>query len=202
MITRLSISVLVLCAASQLFTDRPRAAAQRVFLGGGIDVGSVPRALEPLCRYARRLKGVGLTGRAGFDAGPVRLGATIDHIARIGVRDMAGCVPNSGIVVDSVFEPADNSSTSLGISALVPIASVLRIGAETGRVLDTEAWYVGPVVGAQYRWLLLEVAARRHSTPFDEVTRNYASGNTREVSRRSRSEGSWGVVTRLLLLTR
>jgi hypothetical protein len=175
--------------------------AQRLVFGGGISAGSLPRALEPLCASARRLGGPGLSGHAALITGRVRLGVTVDHVARVGVRDAAECVPHSGISVDSLFARAGQSATSLAVNAWVPLGGVVRVGAEAGRVLNHSSWFMGPALGAQYGRIHLEVIARRHSTGFDEITRDYGQSSVREISRISRSEGSWGAVARLLITT-
>ena len=192
----LTFAVLILV----MFTVAEALPAQSVVLGGGINVGTVPRALEPLCGSARRLKGVGLTGRAGLDASRFRVAATVDYVGRIGVRDAAGCVARSGIAVDSAFAQAENSALNVNVGVSVLVGPVFRVGAEIGRVLDHSSWFAGPTVGVQYRKLQLELAARRHIIEFDEITREYASGTTRELSRRPGSEISWGAVTRVLLI--
>jgi hypothetical protein len=62
-----------------------RASAQRVGFGGGINGGSVPRAMAPLCNGARRLGGGGLSASVGVVANRIRLNANIDHVAHVGV---------------------------------------------------------------------------------------------------------------------
>jgi hypothetical protein len=81
------------------------------------------------------------------------------------------------------------------------LGSALRLGAETGRVLDHSSWFVGPAVGARYRNFRFEVTVRRHVTTFDEVTREFDPSTVREISRTSRSEHSWGAAVRFLLMT-
>ena len=173
--------------------------AQRPFLEGGVATGNVPRALHPLCASARRLRGVGLSARGGLDGGGFRVGATVDFVGRFGVGEAAGCVPRSGISVDSSFAPAGNSATSLGVSGSVPIFEVLELGAETGWVLGHSSWFIGPTIGARFWRIRTEVAARRHVTRYDEVTRDFGMGSVRELSRASRSERSWGAVARVLV---
>jgi hypothetical protein len=79
---------------------------------------------------------------------------------------------------------------------------MVRVGAEVGRVLDHESWFVGPALGARYRMFVLEVAVRRHAASFDEVTTYFGPPTVREIARRSRTERSWGGVARFLLVTR
>jgi hypothetical protein len=174
--------------------------AQGLLLGGGLNAGTIPRALEPLCGSVRRLRGVGATARAGIAGKHLAADATLDFVARVGVRDVAGCVARSGMHVDSSFAPAGNSASSLGVTGWVLLNPALRAGGEIGWVLGRSSWFIGPVVGAQTGNMRLEVAARRHIVTFDEVTRQYGSGTTHEISRRSASESSWGAVARLLLL--
>jgi len=174
--------------------------AQRLLLGGGVAAGTIPRALEPLCASARRLNGVGLTARVGLDAGSFQAVASLDYVSRLGVRDAADCVARSGIWVDSAFASAGNSATSLGVSGSIPLNRVLRIGAEAGHVLKHSSWFIGPALGVQVSRIRLEVSARRHFTSYDQITRDYQLGNVLELSRESRTEGSWGAAARLLLL--
>ena len=95
-----------------------------------------------------------------------------------------------------------NSAWSLGITGWVPLIGVFRTGLEIGWVLGHPSWFVGPVLGAQVRNVRVEVAARSHVVTFDEITREYGSGTTRELSRRPDSERSWGAIARVLLLSR
>jgi hypothetical protein len=175
--------------------------AQHIEVAGGVNVGSIPRAENPLCRSARRLTGPGLSVRASVALGSLRLGAGVDHVTNGGVTEVADCVPRTGVSVDSVFAPAGRSATTISASAWLPALRVLRVGAEAGWVLDHSSWFVGPAVGARYRMLALEVAARRHATSFDEVTTDFGPPTVRELSRQSLVESSWGLIARLLLTT-
>ena len=175
------------------------AAAQHFSFAGGVNVGSVPRALAPLCASARRLGGIGLSGRVELSTIRVRVGATVEHVARIGVHDAASCIPRSGLSVDSMFARAGRSATTLAVNAWVPIDEMWRIGAEAGRVINHSSWFVGPALGARHKLVQIEVSARRHITRFDEITRDYGPSGVREISRLSRSEGAWGAVARLLI---
>ena len=178
------------------------AAAQRFVVGGGLNVGSVPRAMAPLCGSARRLNGAGLTGRIGLIAKSVRVTANVDFLAA-GSVSVAECVPRTGLGVDSVFEPAKRSATNFSAGVWIPVLDRVEVGAESGIVSSHASWFIGPSIGAQYGNLRLEGTLRRHTTSFDEVTREYGSGTTREISRSSQSEGSWGGTARLLfVLTR
>ena len=174
--------------------------AQRLLLGAGAAAGTVPRALAPLCGSARRLNGVGVTARAGFDARSFRVFSSLDYVGRFGVTDAADCIARSGVWVDSTFAPAGNSATSLSIGGSIPLYNVVHIGAEIGRVLDHSSWFIGPAVGIQVRRVRIETAVRRHSASFEEITRENETGSVREISRKSRSESSWGAIARLLLL--
>jgi hypothetical protein len=166
---------------------------------GGVNAGTIPRALEPLCGSVRRLRGVGLTARGGFAGDVFRGGATLDHVARIGVRDAADCVAHFGRSVDSSFASATNSATSLSIAGSGSFKGVF-LGAEAGWVLGHSSWFVGPTLGAQLSRFRLEGTIRRHVTSFDEITRDYATQSVREISRTSRSERSWGGVARLMVI--
>jgi hypothetical protein len=193
-------SVVVYVSALVLLAFAEELPAQRLLLEGGANVGTVPRALEPLCASARRLRGVGVTARGGLARGAFHVGATIDLISRIGVRDAADCVPRSGTTVDSAFAPAGNSATSLGINGWVSIKRVLQFGAETGWIVNHSAWFVGPTLGVQFGRVRAEAGVRRHIVKFDEITRVYGNASVIELSRASRSESSWGGVARLLLI--
>ena len=174
--------------------------AQGLILGGGLNVGTIPRALEPLCGAARRLRGIGVAARAGVATSRLQVDAKLDYVSRVGVRDAAECVPRSGMFVDSSFAPAGNSAESLGMTGWVSVNRGFQTGVEIGWVLGRSSWFIGPVIGAQARSVRIEVAARRHVTTFDEITRDYGSGTTREIARRSVSERSWGAIVRMLLL--
>lgn len=194
--TRSLTSVLVALVLSMA----SRLPGQGLFLEGGVNVGTAPRALEPLCGSARRLRGVGVTARGGMAAGAFRVGAALDYISRVGVRDAADCVPRIGTSVDSSFAPAGNSAATLSLGGSVAINRLLRVGAEGGWVVGHSSWYVGPTLGVQFRRARLEVAPRWHVTAFDDITREYGSSGVRETSRTSRFERSWGAVGRLLLI--
>ncbi|HEX6065654.1 MAG TPA: hypothetical protein VFZ04_15595 [Longimicrobiales bacterium] len=175
--------------------------AQSIEFGGGVNVGSIPRAENPICRSARRLTGPGLSLRGGVGLGALRLSGTLDHVTNGGRTEVADCVARTGVSVDSVFAPAGRSATTLSASAWVPALRVLQIGAEAGWVLEHSSWFVGPAVGARYRMFAFEVAGRRYATSFDEVTTDFGPPTVRELSRESRVETSWGVIARLLLTT-
>jgi pimeloyl-ACP methyl ester carboxylesterase len=100
--------------------------AQRMELGGGLNVGTIPRALEPLCGSVRRLRGIGVAARAGAATSRLQVDATLDYVSRVGVRDVAGCIARSGMSVDSSFAPAGNSAASLGITGWVPLNRAFR----------------------------------------------------------------------------
>lgn len=84
----------------------------------------------------------------------------------------------------------------------LPVGSPLRVRAEISSVIAHSSWFVAPAVGATYRAVGVEIAARRHAIEFDEITRDYASGATRELSRVTRTEHPWGMIARVMLLTR
>jgi hypothetical protein len=178
------------------------ASAQQIVFGGGINGGSVPRAMAPLCDSARRLDGGGLSASAALVAKGMRLNANIDHVAKIGVVSVAGCVPGTGVSVDSSFAPADRSAFTLSAAAWIPVADQLDVGLETGWVIKHSSWFIGPAVGGQHRHVRAEIVGRLHINSFDEITRDFNSSPVREISRRDRSERSWGVVARVMLLTR
>jgi hypothetical protein len=195
-------TLIALLAAVLIIPSKARVAAQVITVGGGVSAGSVPRALAPLCSSARRLDGWGLSGRVAFSAGVLRIGGAVDYLTRYGAMDAASCIPRSGVSVDSSFASAGRAATSLAFHTWVPVGGTLFVGAEAGSVINHASWFVGPTLGAQYRRLGVEVSARRHVTHFDEITRSYASGTTYEISRTRRSERSWGLVARLMLLNR
>jgi hypothetical protein len=178
------------------------ASAQQIVFGGGINGGSVPRAMAPLCDSARRLDGGGLSASAALVAKGMRLNANIDHVAKIGVVSVAGCVPGTGVSVDSSFAPADRSAFTLSAAAWIPVADQLDVGLETGWVIKHSSWFIGPAVGGQHRHVRAEIVGRLHINSFDEITRDFNSSPVREISRRDRSERSWGVAARVMLLTR
>jgi hypothetical protein len=195
-------SMTLLLAILLVSTGGKALPAQALVLGGGLNAGTIPRALEPLCGSARRLRGIGVAARAGVAASRFQVDATLDYVSRVGVRDIAGCVPRSGMSVDSSFAPAGNSAETLGVTGSIPLNRALRTGVEIGWVHGRSSWFVGPVLAAQIRNIRIEVAARRHVVTYDEITREYGSGTTREISRRSLSERSWGAMGRMLLLVR
>ena len=175
--------------------------AQGVFFGAGVGAASVPRSVAPLCASARRLTGPSLSAQAGLHAKGLRFATGLDYTARP-YNDAADCVPNVGIHTDSVFAPANNSViTAAGEVSFMPMNQLgLSVGA--GWVPDHRSWFVSGGIGIQYRKLRGEITARRHRTSFDEVTRDFTAQGVREISRSSHTEGSWGGLIRLLLVTR
>lgn len=185
-----------------LFTSANLLRAQSLVLGAGLNVGTIPRALEPLCASARRLRGVGATARAGVGIGQLQIAATLDYVNRLGARDAADCVAPVGIRTDSSFADAGNSAASLGVTAWIALVQGIGAGAEVGSVIGHSSWFVGPAVGAQVGHVRVEVAAHWHAVSFDAITRDYGSGTTHEISRKSESQRSWGGVARVLLVRR
>jgi hypothetical protein len=196
-----SLSVAIVSAGLLVGRAIVPAAAQQVVLGGGINGGSVPRAMAPLCNGARRLDGGGLSGSVALVAQGLRLAANVDHVARVGGMSVAGCVAGTGVSVDSSFAPADRSAFALSASAWKSIADRFDLGLEAGRVIEHSSWFVGPAVGGQYGRVRAEIIGRLHVTSFDEITRDFDTSPVREISRRDRSERSWGVAARVLLVT-
>jgi hypothetical protein len=179
-----------------------RASAQRIVFGGGINGGSVPRAMAPLCNGARRLDGGGLSAGGGVVATRIRLNANIDHLANVGGVSVAECVAGTGVAVDSSFASADRSAFILSGAAWVQVVNRLELGLETGWVLEHSSWFIGPAMGGQHGRVRAEIVGRLHITSFDEVTRDFTTSPVREISRTEQSERSWGVVARILIVTR
>jgi hypothetical protein len=192
---------LLLIAVLAAGTWKPLA-AQHLFAGAGVGAATIPRAKAPLCGSARRLNGAGLTGRAGVAMRSWRAFATVEHVSTLGTRDIADCVPRSGLSVDSVFDDANFSATTIGIGASLPVTGILHVGAEAGTVLDHSSWFAGPSISAQYRSVRLEITARGYATKFEEIMRDYGPPIVFEMSRESRTETSWGGSLRLMLVTR
>lgn len=186
--------VLVLCCSISSSVS-----GQEGYYAAGVTVGSVPRALQPLCSGARTLRGVGLAAKAGISTRRFALGATVDYFNRLGVHDVAGCVPRSGVAVDSSYAPAGTSASLLAVTATMHVGPVLRAGGEIGKVIGQPSWFAGLPVSVQYRRMGFEFTARRHLIRFDEVTRDYGSGTTREISRMRKAELSWGYAARVML---
>ena len=175
--------------------------AQRVFFGAGVGAASVPRSLHPICRSARRLTGPTLSAQAGFHARRLRVSTALDFTAR-GYDDVASCVPNSGVTVDSIFAEAGNSEVTASGDIWFLATRQLSVSVGAGWVPDGRSWFASGGIGAQYRRIRVELTARRHSTSYDELTRDFTNPGVREISRSSHTEESWGGVMRLLLVTR
>ena len=175
--------------------------AQRVFFGGGVGGASMPRSLHPICGSARRLTGPTLSAQAGFHARRLRVTTGMDFTTR-GYDDVASCVPNSGITVDSIFADATNSEVTASGDIWFLATRQLSVSLGAGWVPDGRSWFASGGIGAQYRRIRAELTARRHSTSYDELTSDYTNPGVREISRSSHTEESWGGVLRLLLVTR
>jgi hypothetical protein len=176
------------------------ASAQQIVLGGGINAGSVPRAMAPLCNGARRLDGGGLSASGALVTKRLRLSANVDHVAVTGMS-VAECVPRTGISTDSSFARADRSTFTLSAAVWTPVADRFDFGVESGWVINHASWFVGPAVGGQYGRVRAEIIGRLHLTSFDEITRDFNSVPVREISRSDESERSWGIAARVMLLT-
>jgi hypothetical protein len=177
------------------------ASAQQIVIGGGINGGSVPRAMAPLCNGARRLDGGGLSASGALVAKRLRLNANVDYVKQLGGMSVAECVARTGISTDSSFARADRSTFTLSAAAWLPIADRFDFGVESGWVINHASWFVGPAVGGQYGRVRAEIIGRLHLTSFDEITRDFNSVPVREISRSDESERSWGIAARVLLLT-
>jgi len=175
--------------------------AQRVFFGAGVGAASVPRSLHPICASARRLTGPTFSAQAGFHARRLRVSTALDFTAR-GYDDVASCVPNAGITVDSIFAQASNSEMTASGDIWFLATRQLSVSVGAGWVPDGRSWFTSGGIGAQYRRIRAEITTRLHRTSFDELTREFTNPGVREISRSSRTEESWGGVVRLLLLTR
>jgi hypothetical protein len=157
--------------------------------------------MAPLCASARRLNGGGLSASAAFLAGSIRLNANLDYVTAASMS-VAGCLPGTGISVDSAFAPAHNSAVTLSAAAWTRVAGPFDLGLETGWVRNHSSWFIGPAAAGQYGYLRAEVVGRLHITSFDEITHDFDVSPVRVISRREQSESSWGITARILLLTR
>ena len=175
--------------------------AQAFVLGGGLNGGSIPRAMAPLCNGARRLNGGGPAVRAGFLTDRVRVHATADWIQNVTGMSVAECLPGTGVSTDSAYAEADQSAVTVSAAAWTSVAG-LDFGVETGWVPNHSAWFAGPGIGAQRGRLRGELIGRVHVISFEEVRRDYRTSPVREISRREQSELSWGLAARILVVTR
>ena len=64
---------------------------------------------------------------------------------------------------------------------------------------STKMTSVGPAVGARYTRIHFEFTARKHTTQFEVITRDYSTASVREITRTPRNEGSWGALARLMI---
>ena len=74
-----------------VFIGAPVLRGQQVVVGGGLGLGTIPRALAPLCSGAQRLDGGGVTAHAGAIIGALHANVTFDWITTASVA-VAGCV--------------------------------------------------------------------------------------------------------------
>ena len=179
----------------------PPAAAQRITFGAGVNAGSIPRAMAPLCASPRRLNGGGLSATGGIALQRLRITASIDYLSNGGTMSVADCVPlPPGISVDSAYADAGSSAVSISAGGWLRVAGPLDVGAEAGWVHDHQSWFIAPGLGAQVSRVRVEAVARRHTISFGEVTREYDGVTVRELTRREDKERSWGFTVRLLIL--
>ena len=198
-------AVIMLAAATflvLLFAAPASGQAQRIVLGAGVNAGSIPRALPPLCASARRLNGGGVSATGVTSVQRIRLAATIDYLSNGGTISVASCVPlPPGVSVDSTYADAGTSAVAISGGAWLRVASPVDLGVEAGWVHDRQSWFIAPALAAQYGRFRLEAVARMHTISFEEVTRDYDGTTVREVSRTEESEQAWGFTARLLILT-
>lgn len=196
--SRLTMQARIMALAMLLAAPAPGVAQQFGF-GAGVQAGSIPRALPPLCAAARRLNGGGLSATAHARMQRIRLTATADYLTNGGTASVASCLPlPPGISVDSSYADGGTSAVALSAGAWLRVAAPLDLGVEAGWVLDRQSWFVAPAIGAQLSRFRVEALARLHTISFEEVTRDYDGTTVRVVSRREESEHSWGFVARLL----
>src|SRR5215207_6712917 len=72
-------SLIPLMTILLVFANGELLPAQGLILGGGLNVGTIPRALEPLCGAARRLRGIGVAARAGVATSRLQVDAKLDY---------------------------------------------------------------------------------------------------------------------------
>jgi hypothetical protein len=176
--------------------------AQTPFVGAGIGVSSIPRSRAPLCGAARRLTGPSASGVVGIRTANVRIAAVLEA-TQTPVHEVASCVPlPPGLSVDSSFAEANTSAWTAGLEVSKLLAPPVHATLGAGIVPNHKSWFVSGGIGAQYRRLRLETAARWHQTSFDEVTRDVTEQGAREVDRVQKAEMSWGGSIRLVFVTR
>ena len=184
-----------------LFGAPISAIAQRVFVGAGVGVASLPRSLAPLCGSARRLTGPTLSAQAGLSTKRIRVSTDLDVTAR-GYTEAADCIPKVGTSVDSIFAPANTTATTAAGNVWFLATRELNVSVGAGWIPGHRSWFTSAGVGSQYWKIRAEITARWHRTSFDEVVREFTGQGVREISRSSRTEDSWGGSVRLLLVTR
>jgi hypothetical protein len=82
------------------------------------------------------------------------------------------------------------------------VANQLDFGLETGSVLEHSSGSSVLRLAVNAGIVRAEIVGRLHITSFDEITRDFNSSPVREISRTVESERSWGVVARILIVTR
>jgi hypothetical protein len=170
-------------------------------VGAGLNAGSIPRALSPLCAAPRRLNGAGVSATAALTARRLRVSAAVDYLSNGGTVAVASCVPlPPGISVDSSYADAGTSAVSFSGAAWLRVVRPFDAGVEAGWVHDHESWFIGPALGAQLSRVRVEASARLHSISFQEVTRDYDGVTVREVSRTDETERAWGFTVRAVFL--
>ena len=176
--------------------------AQQLTFGAGVNAGTIPRALPPLCDAARRLSGGGVSATANASMSRVRINATVDYLSNGGTVSVAGCIPlPPGISVDSSYGDTGTSAVAFTGGAWLRIAAPLDAGVEAGWVHDRQSWFIAPAIATHFWILRVEALARLHTISFEEITRESTSTTVREISRQDKSEHAWGFTARALVLT-
>lgn len=177
-----------------------------LFVGAGIDIASVPRALSNVCGPAGSLRGAGPEARAGF---------RIDRIAIVArgafvFRPEEGASPACPAVADGVhterrYAATDASALHLDGSLRYRPSRLLPLwlGPEIGYVRDLDSRYWGAVLGVRRGNLTLEGSLRSYSVRYEAITREWQDGQVvRTLDRSSARESLIGAALRLVVETR
>lgn len=179
-----------------------------LFVGGGIDVASVPRAFSKVCGPAETLRGTGPEVRAGFRIDRIAIVARGAFVFR--PDETARASPACPAVPDGVHTERRYAAT--GASALHLDGSIRYrpsrllpgwLGPEIGYVRDLDSRYWGAVLGVRRGNLTLEGSLRSYSVRYEAITREWQNGQVvRTLDRSSARESLVGAALRLVVETR
>lgn len=177
-----------------------------LFVGAGLDIASVPRALSNVCGPAGTLRGAGPEARAGFRIDRIAIVARGAFVFRPDEGASPACVPvPDGVHTERRFAATGGSALHLDGSVRYRPSRLLPLwlGPEIGYVRNLDSRYWGAVLGVGLGKLTMEGSLRSYSVRYEAITREWQDGQVvRTLDRASARESLVGAALRLVVETR